>query len=216
MPWIAGAIAVTGLYSARQAGEAAEEAGELQADAARSAAAESGRQFDITQEQLAPWREAGRGALTEQQALLGLSGPEAEQAAISRISESPAQQFLRARQQRALLRTAGATRMGGGNLLTALQKQAVGFGQQDIERRYGRLAELSGAGQRTAVQVGQFGQQAAQQAGQFGMQAAQATASGILGAQQAQASGLQSLVQAGGYYANRPASRPLGTAGVGA
>lgn len=220
MPWIAGAIAVTGLYSAHEAGNAAEEAGQLQADAARAAAAESARQFDITQEQLAPFREAGVGALQQQQALLGLSGPEAEQAALQRLEESPAQQFIRNRAQRSLLRNQAAIGgLGGGNVRAALQQQGAGFAQQDIQNQFNRLASLTGGGQTAATNIGQFGQQTAQNIGQFGMQGAQAQASGILGAQQAQAQGLSNLITAGATYygRNRPyTARPVGVPGVGA
>jgi len=218
MTWGLVAVAGATIYTGYQAGQAAEEAGELQAEAAEAAAQESGRQFDITQEQLSPFREAGVGALQEQQAMLGLLGPEEQAAAYGRIEESPAQQFLRGRQQRALLRTASATRMGGGNLLTALQKQGMGFAQQDIENRFGRLSSLTGGGRAAAQNIAQYGQQTAQNVGQFGIQAAQAQASGLLGAQQAQAGTIQGLAQIGGYALNRPAAptRPVGTVGVGA
>jgi len=221
MPWIAGAIAVTGLYSAHTAGEAAEEAGELQSEAAQAAAAESGRQFDITQEQAAPFREAGLGALKEQQAMLGLLGPEAQREVMASLEESPAQQFIRNRAQRALLRNQAAIGgLGGGNIRTALQQQATGFAQQDIQNQFNRLGTLTGGGQAATTNVAQLGQQAAGQIGQYGMQAAQAQASGILGAQQANQAMLGNLVTAGAtYYGSRNPYRstgPIGVAGVGA
>jgi len=221
MTWGLVAVAGATLVSGAMASDVAEEAGELQAEAAQAAAQESGRQFDITQEQLEPFREAGVSALQEQQAMLGLLGPEQQAAAYGRIEESPAQQFLRDRQQRALLRTAAATRMGGGNLLTALQRQGMGFAQQDIENRFGRLGSLTGGGRAAAQNIAQYGQQTAQNVGQFGIQAAQAQASGILGAQQAQAGTIQNLAQIGGYALNRPTTPttptgPIGTVGVGA
>jgi hypothetical protein len=81
---------------------------------------------------LTPYTEAGRGALTEQQALLGLSGQGAQQEAYARFTESPGQAFLRERQERALLRNAAAIGgLGGGNVRTALQEQAFGRAQYD-------------------------------------------------------------------------------------
>lgn len=204
MPWIAGAIAVTGLYSASQGASAAGEAAQLQADAARAAAAESGRQFDVTQQQLAPFREAGVGALSQQQAMLGLSGQEAQQQAYAQLQESPAQQFLRARQERALLRNQAAIGgLGGGNIRTALQEQATGFAQQDIQNQFNRLASLTGGGQTAATNVANLGQQTAGQIGAYGMQAAEAQASGILGAAQAQSQLVGNLAQAAGMYYGR-------------
>ena len=96
---------------------------------------------------LAPYAEAGQQALTESQALLGLTGPEAEQAAISRITESPGQAFLRERQERSLLRNAAALGgLGGGNVRTGLQEQAFQRAQTDIDQRLSRLSALTGQG----------------------------------------------------------------------
>ncbi|MHC4648676.1 MAG: hypothetical protein ACYTBJ_24735 [Planctomycetota bacterium] len=147
---------------------------------------EQRRQFDITQEQFAPFREAGVGALAQQQALLGLSGPEAQQAAMAGLQESPAQQFLRSRAERGLLRNQAAIGgLGGGNIRTALQQQGVGFAQQDIANQFNRLGVLTGGGQAATQNVAQLGAQTAQGVAAGLGQAGAARASGILGAQQA-------------------------------
>jgi len=87
-----------------------------------------------------------------------LSAQEQQEQAFAQLQESPGQQFLRRRQEKALLRNAAATGgLGGSNVLTALQQQAVGFGQQDIENQFGRLSTLSGRGQQAATDLGQFG-----------------------------------------------------------
>ncbi len=193
-----GLLAGAQAFTAKRGEEAAAEAATTQERGVLAGIEEERRQFDITQEQLAPFQEAAVGALGQQQALLGLSGQEAQQQAFAGLQESPGQQFLRERQQRALLRSASAIGgLGGGNVRTALQQQAVGFAQQDIQNQFGRLGVLSGRGQQAATSIGQFGAQAAGNIAQFQQVAGQARASGILGQQQAQAQGLQGLIQLG-------------------
>lgn len=192
---VIGGSIVTGALGARSA----RKAGEAQASAAERGAglnvAEQRRQFDITQEQFAPFREAGVGALGAQEALLGLSGAEAQQAAFAGLQDSPGQKFLRERAQRNLLRNAAAIGgLGGGNVRSALVEQGVGFAQQDLQNKFSRLGQIAGQGQAATTALGQFGQQtaagigAAQQAGALG--AGQARASGILGQNQAVQQGL--------------------------
>lgn len=174
------------------------EAGRLQAEATKEGIAETRRQFDVTQENLAPFREAGIGALDQQQALLGLGGQEAQTAAFDAFAESPGQAFLRNRQQRALLRNQSAIGgLGGGNVRTALQEQAVGFASQDFGNQFNRLAGLSGSGQTATTNLGQFGQQASQQISNLTQQGAQAQASGVLGANQIRANRGSLLLGAG-------------------
>lgn len=135
-----------------------------------------------------PFLTGGTGAFEQQQALLGLLGPERGAEAIASFQESPGQQFLRERGQRALTRNAGAIGgLGGGNVRSALVQQGVGFAQQDFGNFFNRLAGLSGQGLQAAGGLGQLGAQAGRSiAGLLGSQG-QARASGILGSQQARA-----------------------------
>lgn len=206
-----GAIASRG---ARKAGQAA--AGAQQA-ASQTAIEEQRRQFDIAQEQAEPFRLAelrslqrgeplaeqqtlaAQEALRQRQALTGLSGAEAQQQALAGLQESPGQQFIRQRQEKALLRNQAAIGgLGGGNVRTALQGQAAGFAQQDIQNQLARLQGFApGAqlGTGTTQNLAQMGAQQAQRVGQLQMQGGQAQASGMLGAQQARG---QFLGQLGG------------------
>lgn len=96
---------------------------------------------------LSPYANAGTSATNEQQALLGLGGADAQAAAMQRMNESPAQQFLRDRQERALLRNSAAIGgLGGGNVRTALQEQAFGLAQTDLNNRMQNLNSLAGRG----------------------------------------------------------------------
>jgi len=187
MSWLVAGGLVLNALSGRSAGRASRRAGDIQAQAAQAGVEETRRQFDITQEQMAPFREAGLGALAQQQAMLGLSGQEAQQQAYAGLQESPAQQFLRGRAEKALLRNQAAIGgLGGGNIRTALQQQGVGFAQQDIQNQFNRLSALTGAGQTATTNVAQLGGKAAQNIAAGLGQAGAAQASGILGAQQAQ------------------------------
>lgn len=202
-------------------GRAAGEAAEGQERAAAASIEELRRQFDITEargveaqefqrEQLDPFIRAGGGALEQQQALLGLGGAGAKRRAVEGLSESPGQQFLRGRQEKALLRSSAALGgLGGGNVRTALQEQATGFAQQDLENQFNRLGAISGAGLSAASGAGQGALSSAGQLGQFGQQTSQGITQQLTGAANARASGIQAQQQA--------KSNLIGTAaGVGA
>jgi hypothetical protein len=175
---------VTGVEGAQ---DAAKKAAGIQAQGARTAEEGINRRFDITQAGLQPRIDAGNQALGEQQALLGLSGQEAQNEAFQAFNKSPGQKFIRDRAQKNLLRSAGSMGgLGGGNIRSALVEQGTGFAQQDFNNQFGRLGQIAGQGQNAATNVGQFGATAANQAGNAAIAGSQARASGILGAQQAE------------------------------
>jgi len=174
------------------AGDAAVDAAEIQSDAAMAGVDETRRQFDITQGNLSPFLQAGTSAINSQQDLLGLNGVDAQTAAYGSLTSSPGQQFLQDRAQKNLLRNSSATGgLGGGNVLSALVEQGVGFAQQDIDNQFGRLGQLAGQGQSAANTIGQFGAQASSDINQSTQAAAESRASGILGNQQANAAAQQ-------------------------
>lgn len=198
---------VTGVDAANEAAQAA--AG-VQADASLAGIDEQRRQFDATQANLQPFQDAGVGALTQQQALLGLSGQEAQQAAYTGLEESAGQRFLRDRQERALLRNASATGgLGGGNVQTALQQQAMGFAQQDIQNQFGRLGQLAGQGQQAVTTGGQLGGQTATNIANLQGAAGAARASGILAPAQNEAAFTNQLFALGGQVAGAVAGAPV-------
>lgn len=174
------------------AGDAAIDAANIQADSSLAGVNEQRRQFDLTRGDLKPFQQAGTSAIEQQQALLGLSGADAQSAAYNSIAASPGQQFLQDRAQKNLLRNASAIGgLGGGNVRSALVEQGVGFAQQDIENQFARLGQVAGQGQAAATSTGQFGANAATNI-QSGLESSgQARASGILGNQQANAAAQQ-------------------------
>ena len=106
---------------------------------------------------LQPWQQAGTSALGQQQALLGMGGQEAQQQAFSAFGDSPGQKFLRDRAEKVTMRNAPQMGgLGGGNVRSALNEQAVGFAAQDYGNYYNRLGGLSGQGyQATAAGLDQ-------------------------------------------------------------
>jgi len=190
---------ITGVEGAQ---DAARDAASIQAQGAQAGIAEQRRQFDLTQEMLRPRVEAGDLALQQQQNLIGLGGQEAQQAAFAQLQESPGQKFLRDRQQKSLLRNASAIGgLGGGNVRTALQEQAAGFAQQDLQNQFGRLGQIAGQGQTAGTNIGQFGAQTAGNIANLGVAGSEARASGILGAAQAESQFTNQLLQLGGQVA---------------
>lgn len=189
---------VSGIFGG---GDAAEDAARIQQQGTEAGVEETRRQFDEIMRLLGPSVEAGDLARQQQLALLGLSGPEAQAAAMQSFQESPGQQFMREQQERALLRNSAAIGgLGGGNVRSALQQQAAGFAQQDFGNQFNRLAGLSGSGQAAASNLGQFGQASAGNIANLLMQGGAAQASGILGAQQANAGMAQNLLGLGALF----------------
>jgi len=198
---------VKDVTGSKAAGKAGERAAGAQTQASLAGIEEQRRQFDVSQEQAAPFREAGVAALGQQQALLGLSGIDAQQQAFSGLSESPGQQFIRQRQEKALLRNAAATGgLGGGNVLSALNQQQAGFAQQDIQNQFARLGQLSGQGQSSTQQIAKLGGQTASNIANLQGQAGAARASGILAPAQANAAATNQILQLTGQGAGFAAS----------
>ena len=150
-------IAVGGatLVSGYMQGEAAGDAAAIQGAASEAGIQEQRRQFDKVQELLKPYTEAGTGALAGQQAFLGLQGPEAERAAIERISGGQTFQALADQGENALLQRASATGgLRGGNIQGALAQFRPALLSSLIDQQYGRLGGLTTLGQNAATGTG--------------------------------------------------------------
>lgn len=202
---IGGAIAavVGSVASARSASSASRRAARTQQQSAQGGIDAQNEQFNRILELLGPSIEGGDQARQQQLALLGLLGPEAQQAAQDQFQQSPGQQFIRERQERALTRNQAAIGgLGGGNIRTALQEQAAGFASQDFNNQFNRLSSLSGAGQTAASNIGQFGQQAASNTGNLLLNQGQASAAGIFGQAQAQNQLIGNLTSIGASFSD--------------
>lgn len=145
---------------------------------------------------LSPFAESGTRALTQRDALLGLSGPEAQDAA--RATETAGQKFLRERGERAIVRNASATGgLGGGNVKTALQEQGIGLAAQNENTQFNRLTGAVSGGQNAATNVGNIAIGGANNVADIQARAAEARAGGVLGAQQARSQGAGNLLKLG-------------------
>lgn len=192
--WGIGITAASTVYSAYEQSRTAERAASKQEKAAQAALGQQQEEFDILQEQQAPFVAAGGRAIAGQEALAGTLGPEAQQQAIQAFADSPGQQFLRDQQERALLRNQAAIGgLGGGNVRRALQEQAFSRAQTDYMNQFNRLASISGQGQVGTQAAGQLGSIAARSSADLAQQAAAARASGILGRTQATQQGIADL-----------------------
>jgi len=167
--------------SSMQASAASSAAG-IQSGAAEKGIEEQRRQFDALQTLLKPYTEAGLPALEQQQAFLGLRGPEAERAAIERISGGERFQELSRQGEEALLQRASATGgLRGGNIQAALGQFRPQLLNQLIDEQYGRLGGMTTLGQRSAAGVGAAGMQSGTNVSNLLSQQGAARAGGELG-----------------------------------
>jgi len=179
-----GGIIGSGLGGVLEGEQAIGQASEAQTQAAQARINEQRRQFDEITKLLSPYTQAGAGALTAQQALAGLGGPEAERAAIERISGGETYKALAQQGEEALLQRASATGgLRGGNIQAALGQFRPQLLSSLIEQQYGRLGGITDVGQASAARQAGYGQQTGANVSTLLGQQGQAQAGGILGKQ---------------------------------
>lgn len=192
MAWIA-ALAGAGAaaYGADQSNKAIGTASGAQQRAMQQSLDEQRRQYEIAQQNMAPWLQAGSRALGAQQELMGLGGD--YQNALAALAKSPGYQFRLQQGQQALdagLASRGG--MGSGKAMTAAQEYGQNFASNEYGNRLNQLAGLSGTGQTAAGNLGSLGANYAQNyggtlqgganaLGSAAINAANATQSSILG-----------------------------------
>lgn len=190
LPGIGGVIGA-GLGGAIEGRESVGEASQAQQQAAQGGIDEQRRQFDAIQKLLQPYVQAGTGALTQQQALLGMGTPEAQQQAIAALQGSPQFQALQQQGETAILQNAAATGgLRGGNVQAALAQFRPALLSGLIEQQYNRLGGLTAIGQNAAAGVGNAGMSTGSNIATLLGRQGQAQAGGILGQQGALTGGL--------------------------
>ena len=190
LPGIGGVIGA-GLGGAIEGRESVGEASQAQQQAAQGGIDEQRRQFDAIQKLLQPYTEAGTGALTQQQALLGLGAPGAQQQAITALQGSPQFQALQQQGENAILQNAAATGgLRGGNVQAALAQFRPALLSGLIEQQYNRLGGLTAIGQNAAAGVGNAGMSTGSNIATLLGRQGQAEAGGILGQQGALTKGI--------------------------
>ena len=176
-PWADLIRAGTGIGGALIQTGAAKDAAQTQANAARDAIDEQRRQFDVTQENQRPFRQAGYGALDK---LTGLSTNQPSLTAADVMAE-PGYQFGLTQGRDA--REGGAAARGGlysGNTGKALTQFGTDYGaskfndafnrqQTEFGNRWGRLAGLAGIGQSATNLVDTAGANRASTIGSIGL-----------------------------------------------
>lgn len=196
MPGVAGAAAISGglgIAGSFIGGSSAKKAAQAQAAQQAAALAENRRQFNITQENLAPFLGAGQGAipgLIQGSTIGGLDER------LGQVFEGQGFQNLlqdRTRAAQSGLAAGGLTRSGAG--VRGIADVSTGLGLELEGLLTGRLGNLAGIGQNAAVAQGGFGQNFAQSQGQFLSSLGQTQAQGILGQGQADAARNQQLLQ---------------------
>lgn len=143
--------------SAAQTG-AANTAADAQLKAAQLGIDQQNKQFETIQKLLAPYQQAGTGALGAQQNLLGLNGSAAQGTAIDAIKNGPQFGALTQQGEDAILANASATGgLRGGNVQGALAQFRPALLAQLIQQQYGNLGGLTSIGQNAAAGVGNAG-----------------------------------------------------------
>jgi hypothetical protein len=219
LPGIGGVIGA-GLGGAIEGSESVGQASQAQQQASQAGIDEQRRQFDAIQKLLQPYTAAGSGALTQQQALLGMGTPEAQQQAITAIQGSPQFQTLQQQGEEAILSRASATGgLRGGNVQAALAQFRPSLLSSLIEQQYNRLGGLTAIGQNAAAGVGNAGMSTGGNIATLLGRQGQAEAGGILGQQSALTGGINkafgALQGAGGNIFGGSASPFSGSAIVG-
>jgi hypothetical protein len=204
LPGFGGVIGAA-LGGAIEGRESVGEASQAQQQSAQAGIDEQRRQFDAIRQLLNPYVEAGQGGITglqpyaqageqafgQQQAFLGLQGPQAQQQAIAGLQSSPQFQAMQQQGENAILQNASATGgLRGGNVQGALAQFRPALLSSLINQQYERLGGLASVGQSTQQNLASLGQNAAAGVGNAGMSTG-ANISNLLGRQgQAQAGGI--------------------------
>ena len=155
---------------------AAERAAGAQKDAANAGIAEQKTQWEQSQDTMRPYvdagipglagmqpyAQAGAPAFEQQQAAIGLQGPEAQQAYMDQLENSPYMQEMMQQGENAMLQNASATGgLRGGNMQAALAQFRPEMMQNYMDQQYGRLGGIAQAGMQTQGNLAQLGQSAA-------------------------------------------------------
>jgi hypothetical protein len=137
---------------------AAKKAANAQTAAAEAGIDEQRAQFEVVQQLLQPYVQAGTGALGAYQNLAGLGAPGAQQSAIASLSNSPEMQAMIQQGENAMLQNASATGgLRGGNMQAAMAQFRPQLLADQINQQFSRLGGLASIGQNAAAGVGNAG-----------------------------------------------------------
>lgn len=185
---------VASVAGAAMSARGARKAADAQSRSAEQGIQEQRRQFDAATQLFQPYVQAGAGSLEQQQALLGLGGPEAQAAAISAIETGPTFQALAEQGEQGILQNAAATGgLRGGNVQAALGQFRPQMLQSMIQQQYQNLSGITDVGQASAARQAGAGQTAASNIGNLYGQQGQAQAGSQLAQGRAYGNALGSI-----------------------
>ena len=154
MSWIATAIVGGSVVSGLLSADAADSASDATTDASQASIEEQRRQFNLIRQDTAPYRVAGREALTT---LRNLNAGN-----FNAFVESPGYQFTRDEGLKAIDRSAVARTGGlGGRSVKEAQRYASGLASTEFGNFWNRIAATAGIGQTAVGQSGTAGMNAA-------------------------------------------------------
>jgi len=193
--------------------KAAKKAAAAQMAMMEKAIAEQRAAYSEGKQLLDPYSQAGLGGLQSYLAMLGQSGPEAQQAAIAGLEETPGYQAQLQAGQRALLQNASATGgLRGGNVQQGLAEFGSGLFGNYYNQQLDRLGQLQNQGLQTNTGLANLrAGQAANISNQFNMMG-QAQGQGILAQQAAKQQGMSNLGSAVGGIGDAIFGGPAGGA----
>lgn len=123
------------------------------------------------------YNQQGQQASQLQAALSGALGNQAQAQAFANFQASPGQQWLQDQALRGVTRNAAALGgLGGGNVMQALQRQAMGMAQQDFQNQFANMGAVADRG----IQAAQL-QNALYQGNQNAATSAGAQGAGVQG-----------------------------------
>jgi hypothetical protein len=174
-----GASALVGagasVYGASQQAGAASNAANAQETAAQQALAFQEQQWNTTQQNQAPFLQAGQQSINQlaQSYANGGSGP-----SINQLQLDPGYAFRRQQGTNALAASGAASgNYGSGNMGVALQNYGQNLASEEYQNAYSRWynprASMAGIGQQTASNLGQLGVSTGANMGQTAMMGAQ-------------------------------------------
>lgn len=142
--------------------DAASTAADAQTASSTRAIAETRRQFDETKRLMAPFVDAGSGAIDMMGILSGQGTPEEQAAAYKAIEDSPAFAANVRQSEEGILSNAAATGgVRGGNVQTSLATNRTFQLQDLIDRQYAKLGGLATIGVNAASGQANLGASAA-------------------------------------------------------
>lgn len=204
---IGGAAAIAGTVGSSLLGaNSAKKAAKYQLQATREGIAEQRRQFDITDQQLAPYRNVGPNALA---AYEGLTDPTAQ---MEYLQNHPLYEYLNKRAaDRATDRMIAGGKSYSGQGLQAAQQGMYDLSEGLITNALNRYGGLVDTGLTAATRGAAFREGLANNVTNLLGQGANARAAGVIGANNAYATGINELAKMAGAYFGQVGGKPKTT-----